>query len=244
MLSLTTHFCVLTWAFFALVANAAPSVPKALLQSRSSKSSSDKLVFCHFMVRSTFESNEVMKANKRKVGVIANRQSASDYDGDMTAAKAAGIDAFALNIGTDPFTDEQLGYAYESASKNDMSVFISFDFNWWQTSQASDVGAKIAKYAGQDAQLKVDGKIFVSSFSGDGLDLAAVQSAAGMSLFWAPNFQPNAVGSADALLNWMAWPNNGNNKAPSGGNNVTVQQGDNAYTQSLGGKPYIARESV
>ena len=178
------------------------------------------------------------------MGVIANRQSASDYDGDMTAAKAAGIDAFALNIGTDSFTDEQLGYAYASASSNGMSVFLSFDFNWWQTSQASEVGAKIAKYAGQDAQLTVGGKVFVSSFSGDGLDLGAVQSAAGTSLFWAPNFQPNAIGNADALLNWMAWPNNGNNKAPSGGNNVTVQQGDSAYTQALGTKPYIARKFI
>ena len=177
------------------------------------------------------------------MGVIADRTSSSNYDGDMAAAKAAGIDAFALNIGKDSFTDEQLGYAYESASKNGMSVFISFDFNWWTTSQTSDVGAKIAKYAGQDAQLKVDGKVFVSSFAGDGLDLAAVQSASGMSLFWAPNFQPSGIGSADALLNWMAWPNNGNNKAPSGGNNVTVSQGDSAYTQALGGKPYIARKS-
>ena len=162
----------------------------------------------------------------------------------MTAASAAGIDAFALNIGTDSFTDDQLGYAFESASKNGMSVFISFDFNWWTTSQASQIGAKIAKFADQDAQLKVDGKVFVSSFTGDGLDLDAVSSAAGMSLFWAPNFQPNAIGSADALLNWMAWPNNGNNKAPSAGSNVTVQQGDEAYTAALSGKPYIARKSI
>lgn len=161
----------------------------------------------------------------------------------MAAAKAAGIDAFALNIGTDSFTDEQLGYAYDSASKNGMSVFISFDFNWWTISQASDIGTKIAKYAGEDAQLKVDGKVFVSSFAGDGLDLGTVQSAAGTSLFWAPNFKPGGLGSADALLSWEAWPSNGQNKAPSGGNNVTTSQGDSSYTQALGSKPYIARRS-
>ena len=177
-----------------------------------------------------------------KMGVIADRTSASDYDSDMSAAKAAGIDAFALNIGIDPFTDEQLGYAYDSASKNGMSVFISFDFNWWKTSQASKVGAKIAQYASKDAQLKIDGKVFVSSFSGDGLDLGTVSSAAGQTLFWAPNFQPGSIGSVDALLNWMAWPNDGNNKAPTGSNNVTVSQGDTSYTNALGGKPYIARE--
>lgn len=48
----------------------------------------------------------------------------------MQRAKALGIDAFALNIGVDPYTDTQLGYAYESAANNDMKVFISFDFNW------------------------------------------------------------------------------------------------------------------
>lgn len=178
------------------------------------------------------------------MGVIANRGSSSDYDGDMSAAKAAGIDAFALNIGTDSFTDRQLDLAYDSAAKNGMSVFISFDFNWWQTSQTAEIGAKIAQYASKPAQLKVDGKVFVSSFSGDGLDLGAVQAASKMSLFWAPNFQPNNVGSADALLNWMAWPNNGNNKAPSGGVNLTVEQGDTTYVNALHGKPYIARESI
>jgi len=48
----------------------------------------------------------------------------------MKRAKALGIDAFALNIGVDPYTDQQLGYAYQSAANNDMKVFISFDFNW------------------------------------------------------------------------------------------------------------------
>ena len=49
----------------------------------------------------------------------------------MQRAKSLGIDAFALNIGVDSYTDQQLGYAYESAANNDMKVFISFDFNWY-----------------------------------------------------------------------------------------------------------------
>lgn len=66
----------------------------------------------------------------RKIGIVGSRTSAADYDDDMRRAKAAGIDAFALNIGVDPYTDAQLRLAYESASNNDMKVFISFDFNW------------------------------------------------------------------------------------------------------------------
>ena len=39
------------------------------------------------------------------------------------------------------------------------------------------------------------------------------------------------------------WPNNGNNKAPTPGANVTVQDGDAAYEAWLGsGKKYLARE--
>ena len=121
----------------------------------------------------------------------------------MQQAKSAGIDAFALNIGIDSFTNDQLGYAYDSAAKNNMSVFLSFDFNWYKTSQASDVGSMIKTYGSKPAQLKVGGKVFVSSFQGDGLDLNAVRSASGMELFIAPNFQPKNLASADGLFNWM-----------------------------------------
>lgn len=46
----------------------------------------------------------------------------------MKRAKALGIDAFALNIGTDSYSDTQLDFAYESAANNDMKVFISFEY--------------------------------------------------------------------------------------------------------------------
>lgn len=176
--------------------------------------------------------------------MIDDRTSAADYDSDMQQAAAAGIDAFALNIGVDSYTEKQLGYAYQSAANNKMNVFISFDFNWYSTSMTTQIGTMIKQFAGSPAQLKAGGKVFVSSFAGDGLDLDAVASAAGMArsdLFFAPNFQPKSLGSADGLLNWMAWPNNGNNKAPDG-TNVSVSDGDTSFTSALGGKPYIARE--
>ncbi|ROW03629.1 hypothetical protein VPNG_07190 [Cytospora leucostoma] len=125
-----------------------------------------------------------------------------------------------------------------------MKVFISFDFNWWHTSQGSEVGQKIAQYAGLDAQLKVDGKVFVSSFAGDGVDVSAIRTSAGVDLFWAPNFHPadgTDFKTVDGALNWMAWPNNGNNKAPTAGANVTVEQGDSDYIAALGSvENYIA----
>lgn len=163
----------------------------------------------------------------------------------MKRAKSLGIDAFALNIGVDPYTDQQLQLAYQSAANNDMKVFISFDFNWWNTGQGFQVGQKIAQYASLPAQLKVDGKVFVSSFAGDGLDVAAMRQAAGQPIFWAPNYHPEMgtnMDVVDGLLNWMAWPNNGNNKAPQPGHNISVQDGDDMYIRALNGKDYIARK--
>ena len=161
----------------------------------------------------------------------------------MQRALAMGIDAFALNIGVDPYTDQQLGYAYQSAATNGMRVFISFDFNWWNTGEASSIGSKIAQYASLPAQLKYNGATFVSSFAGDGLDVPTMRSAAGTPLFFMPNFHPGQGNFAeiDGALNWMAWPNNGNNKAPDASGNVTVQQGDASYMAALAGKPYLAR---
>lgn len=178
------------------------------------------------------------------MGVTDGRTSSAEYDDDMQQAKAAGIDAFALNIGTDGFTSNQLGFAYTSADNNGMSVFLSFDFSLYSTSNISGIAQTIADYSQNPAQLTVDSKVFVSSFQGDGLDLDAVQTASGSQLFWAPNFQYKNVGSADSLhglLNWMAWPNNGNNKAPDSNDNVTVSEGDVNYKNALNGKFYIAR---
>lgn len=178
------------------------------------------------------------------MGIVGSRASASDYDNDMAQAKDLGIDAFALNVGTDEFTETQLGYAYESAANNDMKVFISFDFNWFSTEDdAETVGQMIAKFGSETAQLIVDGKPFASSFSGDGLDVTAVKSAAGVELFFAPNFSPGSTTeteSIDGALNWVGWDTNGDNKAPTQVANVTVVDGDDTYTTWLSTKAYIA----
>ncbi|OGM46231.1 glucan endo-1 [Aspergillus bombycis] len=195
------------------------------MDSLTDPTGQDRLVFCHFII-----------------GVVSNRQNASDYDADMKRAKAYGIDAFALNIGTDSYTDTQLHYAYESAANNDMKVFISFDFNWWHFSQGSEVGTKVRQFADHPAQLKVDGKVFVSSFCGDGVDPCAIQTAAGCEIFFAPNFHPGHgdFDNIQGAMNWMAWDSNGHNKAPAAGQKIAVTDGDDAYGYALAGKPYIA----
>ncbi|OHF01937.1 mutanase [Colletotrichum orchidophilum] len=222
-----THFfrAFLAAAMFISVASlTVPSIHGDTLNLR--QDSGEKLVFCHFMI-----------------GIVGARSSPSEYDADMQNAKAAGIDAFALNIGVDPYSDAQLDLAYQSAANNGMKVFISFDFNWYGTGEATRVGQMIAKYGSRPAQLMVDGKAFASSFAGDGLDVGAMRSAAGIPVFWAPNFHPESgtdFSVLDGALNWLGWPNNGNNKAPDARGNVSVQQGDATYIAALRGKPYIA----
>ncbi|KAK5991477.1 Mutanase [Cladobotryum mycophilum] len=200
-------------------ASAAPAFDTNLI----TRDDGSSLVFCHFMI-----------------GIVGGRGGPGDYDADMKAAKAAGIDAFALNVGVDPYTDTQLGYAYDSAANNGMKVFISFDFNWYHTGDAGKVAQMIQTYGSKPAQLKVDGKIFASSFAGDGVDVGTIKGSG--NVFWAPNFHPGQgdFSQLDGALNWMAWPNDGNNKAPKGGSSVSVSDGDKAYAGDLGGKSYIA----
>ncbi|KAF4449010.1 murein transglycosylase [Fusarium austroafricanum] len=158
-----------------------------------------------------------------QIGIVGNRQSSADYDDDMKRAKGAGIDAFALNIGVDGYTDTQLDYAYDSANRNGMKVFISFDFHFWPVGDAAAVGQKVKKYADRPAQLRVDNRVFVSSFAGDGLDANAVRSASGSNIFFVPNFTPwgGKTDGIDGALNWMGWPNDGNNKAPKEGKSLS-----------------------
>jgi hypothetical protein len=141
------------------------------------------------------------------VGIVGDRTGPADYDNDMIRAKNLGIDAFALNIGTDSYTNQQLGYAYASAASNGMQVFISFDFNWYSVSSSAQlIGSMIKQYANEPAQLIVDGKVFASSFSGDGFDVATMrQAAAPTVVFWSPNIHPGTgdFSQVDAALNWM-----------------------------------------
>lgn len=125
-----------------------------------------------------------------KIGIFYVRTSAADYDDDMKRAKAIGIDALAFNIGVDFYTDQQLAFAYESANRNGMKAFISFDFNWYHPDQAVQVGQMIARYASQPAQLKFGDRVVASSFAGDGLDVNAMRAAAGNNVWFAPNFHP------------------------------------------------------
>lgn len=168
------------------------------------------------------------------MGIVGNRQSGDAYDEDFALAKAAGIDAFALNIGPD-VTNAQLGFAYASAAKIGIKVFISFDFNdgLFSISDPNAVGERIKAFKDNPAQLIVDDKPFVSTFAGPGLNVAAVEASAGVDIFFLPNWYPSSDQTgADGFFNWMGWYSDNNN----GPGDIPPSDGDAAYVSTLGSK--------
>ena len=148
-----------------------------------------KHVFAHFMV-----------------GIVST-YALQDWVNDMNLAKSYGITGFALNIGTDSYTDAQLDLAYQAGAQvSDFNLFISFDFNWYNLGDTSQVATLLQKYGGESAQLLVDGKVFVSTFIGDGFDWASVASQSGRALevvpYWEPTSSNADNGALGGLFSW------------------------------------------
>ena len=101
-----------------------------------------------------------------KVG-NANAYGHSDWVDDMHLAQAAGIDAFALNVGaTDQTTTTQVPQAYAAAAQTGFKVFLSFDYaaqGPWSTQAVINT---IRTYANSRGQFKVNGLPLVSTFEG------------------------------------------------------------------------------
>jgi hypothetical protein len=123
------------------------------------------------------------------VGIVST-YNASSWEYDMSLAKAAGISGFALNIGVDPYNEAQLDLAYAAGEKIGFDLFISFDFNWFTLNDYDKVTALLKRYAGKKAQLLVEGKVFVSTFIGDGFDWDKVAAGVGKELYAVPFYQP------------------------------------------------------
>lgn len=139
------------------------------------------------------------------VGIVSQFVQA-DWEKEMRIAKAHAIDGFALNIGVDPYTQDQLDLAYSAAEAVDFDVFISFDFNWYQISDVDKVSTMFKRYMDKPKQYKVDGKPFVSTFIGDGFDWAAVQQQVGKAIYAVPFNEPTAQNAdTPALSGLFSW---------------------------------------
>ena len=177
------------------------------------------------------------------IGIVSSYTN-SDWVADITLAKAKGISGFALNIGVDPYSQEQLDLAYDAAGQvGGFEMFISFDFNWYSIGDTAGVGNMMKRYVDKPAQLLVDGKPFVSSFIGDGFDWSAAAKVVGREIYAVPFFQPTSGAAADpsvsGLFSWAAWPGQLDNQPLKA--NMTLGR-DDEYLNVLkpAGKEYMA----
>ncbi|KAH6981705.1 glycoside hydrolase family 71 protein [Ilyonectria sp. MPI-CAGE-AT-0026] len=172
---------------------------------------------------------------------LTNLQELSQWQKDMTDAKAVGIDGFALNIGpVDSWTDTQLGLAYQAAAGLDFKLFLSFDMasaeNIWAVQSVVDL---VNDFKAETAQVLVDGKPMVSTFEGPTWadNWASVRSQTG-DIFLVPDWSslgPSGVADKlsiiDGAFSWAAWPD-------AGSTQMTTDL-DLLYKGALGEKPYM-----
>ncbi|KAF8472708.1 glycoside hydrolase [Kalaharituber pfeilii] len=158
---------------------------------------------------------------------------------DISEAKAAGIDGFALNIGPhDDWTEPQLDAAYSVAEQLGFKLLISFDQLCCGPWDVNEVSRIINKYKNHNAQYKVNGLPFVSTFEGtDFIDRWAEVRGATGGIYLVPDwaslgprdFAPH-VGKVDGTFPWDAW-------------SITHQQKttdqDRAWLDVLGEKAYM-----
>ncbi|KAH6617236.1 glycoside hydrolase family 71 protein [Chaetomium tenue] len=159
---------------------------------------------------------------------------------EVAAAKAAGIDGFALNIGpSDSWTSLQLDNAYEAAAHcGEFSMFISFDMaaGCWSVPQ---VVSLINRYHASPAQATIDGKALVSTFEGPDWahNWLSVRNET-PAIYLVPNWSslgPHGVAHKldliDGAFSWDAWPKPGQSKM------TTVE--DLLYKDCLRDKKYM-----
>ncbi|KAI0534315.1 glycoside hydrolase [Xylaria digitata] len=181
----------------------------------------DRQVFAHYIVG------------------LTSGQTRDEWQLDISQAKASGIDGFALNIGAqDNYNDAQLHLAYDVASSNGFSLFLSFDMQASQWS-ADEITSYINTYKGFSSQFRVNNLPVVSTFEGPSqADIwPGVRSAAG-GIFFIPDWASlgasgvgNKLSLIDGAFNWGAWPER---------DQLTMSTGnDIAYKSVLQGKPYM-----
>ncbi|RPD53744.1 glycoside hydrolase [Lentinus tigrinus ALCF2SS1-7] len=105
------------------------------------------------------------------VGLTAN-YSVEDWVADISLAQANAIDGFALNIGTDDYTPQQVENAFLAAEQlsSSFKLFLSFDMTSYHCAALTDADPLrnlTLQYATRPNQFQVDGQAFVSAFSGE-----------------------------------------------------------------------------
>ncbi|KAL7796731.1 glycoside hydrolase family 71 protein [Trichoderma ceciliae] len=143
-----------------------------------------RAVFAHYMVGTMTQSEAIQ---------------------DVTDARAAGFDAFALNTHdiTDSWALNTLEYLFDAADQNGFKLFISFDMSW-KTITPSQIPPFLLNYISRPSYYIIAGRPLVSTYDGGFIGDSDWTSgfrqplvANGINPYFVPN-----------LGDWSGWPNN------------------------------------
>lgn len=182
--------------------------------------------------------------------VVANTaaHTQSTWEDDITLAKNAGIDAFALNGGyPDSNIPTQVANAFAAAEAlgSDFKLFFSFDYlgggSPWPATGDNSVVSYLNQYKGSAAYFNYNGAPFVSSFEGTGnigdwAQGGSIRSAVG-EVYFVPDWTSlgtGGIGSSlsniEGFFSWDMWPNGAANK---------TDDSDFAWKAAAPGKTYM-----
>jgi len=199
------------------------------------KATNSKTLFAHHMVGNTYSYTPAVWAD------------------DMSMARGAGIDGFALNYGRDYWQPARLDDAYAVASVSGFKLFLSLDVTSLSCSSAADAQTHantIARYSNMTAQYIYQNKTVVSTFSGGDCTFGQSSVLAGWTYLRQLVMQQGyaiyiipAVFTDTSLFNtpsmaWMDGEFNWNSGWPMGSSNLDTSS-DVQYMGALGGKGYM-----
>ncbi|KAF4573215.1 hypothetical protein EYR36_007725 [Pleurotus pulmonarius] len=200
------------------------------------RNSFPKLVVAHFMVGNTYP------------------YTVDEWAADIALAHSKGIDGFVLNVGGGDWQPLRVADAYSAAANSgtDFKLFLSLDMTSMSCASNGDAVALrhyITAYASHPNQLLYDGRVLVSTFSGENCHFGASNVNDGWQatikdgvpgVFFLPSFfvDPATFGQypvADGFFNW-------NGGWPMGNYDVNFES-DNHYLNNLGGRTFMAAVS-
>lgn len=181
------------------------------------------------------------RGNKTDHGQVGNTKAFSmdDWAHEMTLAKNAGIDAFALNMANNDSTNDiALPLAFSAAVQTNFKLFFSFDYAGHGPWKMQEVISKIQTYGSKPTYFTRGSQPFVSTFEGpkQASDWIVIKKIT--KCFFIPDWSSVgakpavglAGGIADGLFSWDAWPH--------GDLNMTTFP-DASYYEFLDSKPYM-----
>lgn len=182
--------------------------------------------------------------------------SQADWANDISLAKTAAIDGFALNLGSDSWETTSVAYAYAAAKADGaFKLFFSLDMTSLSCSSAADaltLSALIAKYASNTAQAQYKGRTLVSTFAGDSCLFGQGSALNGWNLvrsnllksnvtiFFVPSIWSDPATFNTPAMAWLDGELNWNSGWPTGMDASDVSTAsDQTYMAGLGTKAYM-----